>query len=46
MCGLAATSRSNEATVRPLFALYKTYNEIDIFIDAVGRIAEGGTNVG
>ena len=34
-----------EATVRPSFALYNTFEEIDVFIDAVRRIAEGGTNV-
>jgi cysteine desulfurase/selenocysteine lyase len=30
-----------EATVRPSFAFYNTYDEIDVFIDAVRRIAEG-----
>jgi cysteine desulfurase / selenocysteine lyase len=35
-----------EATVRPSFALYNTFEEIDVFIDAVRRIAEGGINVG
>ncbi|BBZ51953.1 SufS family cysteine desulfurase [Mycobacterium heidelbergense] len=35
-----------EATVRPSFAFYNTFEEIDVFIDAVRRIAEGGTNVG
>lgn len=31
-----------EATVRPSFAFYNTYDEIDVFIRAVRRIAEGG----
>jgi cysteine desulfurase/selenocysteine lyase len=31
-----------EATVRPSFAFYNTFDEIDVFIDAVRRIAEGG----
>jgi cysteine desulfurase/selenocysteine lyase len=35
-----------EATVRPSFAFYNTFEEIDVFLDAVRRIAEGGTNVG
>jgi cysteine desulfurase / selenocysteine lyase len=35
-----------EATVRPSFAFYNTFEEIDVFINAVRRIAEGGTNVG
>ncbi|WP_243841557.1 family 2A encapsulin nanocompartment cargo protein cysteine desulfurase [Mycobacterium sp. DL592] len=35
-----------ETTVRPSFAFYNTYDEIDIFIDAVRRIAEGAVNVG
>jgi cysteine desulfurase/selenocysteine lyase len=35
-----------EATVRPSFAFYKAFEEIDVFINAVRRIAEGGTNVG
>jgi cysteine desulfurase/selenocysteine lyase len=35
-----------EATVRPSFAFYNTFDEIDVFIDAVRRIAEGGTNAG
>lgn len=35
-----------EATVRPSFAFYNTYEEIDVFLRAVRRIAEGGTNVG
>ena len=35
-----------EATVRPSFAFYNTFGEIDVFINAVRRIAEGGTNVG
>ncbi|MCV7166516.1 family 2A encapsulin nanocompartment cargo protein cysteine desulfurase [Mycobacterium stomatepiae] len=35
-----------EATVRPSFAFYNTFEEIDVFLWAVRRIAEGGTNVG
>jgi len=35
-----------EATVRPSFAFYNTFDEIDVFLAAVRRIAEGGTNVG
>ena len=35
-----------EATVRPSFSFYNTIGEIDVFLDAVRRIAEGGTNVG
>jgi cysteine desulfurase/selenocysteine lyase len=35
-----------EATVRPSFAFYNTHEEIDVLLDAVRRIAEGGTNVG
>ena len=35
-----------EATVRPSFAFYNTHEEIDVFLNAVRRIAEGGTNVG
>jgi cysteine desulfurase/selenocysteine lyase len=35
-----------EATVRPSFAFYNTFEEIDAFLNAVRRIAEGGTNVG
>jgi cysteine desulfurase/selenocysteine lyase len=31
-----------EATVRPSFAFYNTFDEIDVFLDAVRRIAEGG----
>lgn len=31
-----------EATVRPSFAFYNTFEEIDVFIAAVRRIAEGG----
>ncbi|WP_319449094.1 MULTISPECIES: family 2A encapsulin nanocompartment cargo protein cysteine desulfurase [unclassified Mycobacterium] len=31
-----------EATVRPSFAFYNTFDEIDVFINAVRRIAEGG----
>jgi cysteine desulfurase/selenocysteine lyase len=32
--------------VRPSFAFYNTFEEIDAFLNAVRRIAEGGTNVG
>ncbi len=35
-----------EATVRPSFALYNTIEEIDVFLTAVRRIAEGGAGVG
>ena len=35
-----------EATVRPSFAFYNTFEEIDVFLKAVRRIAEGGANVG
>ena len=35
-----------EATVRPSFAFYNTFDEIDVFINAVRRIAEGGTTTG
>ena len=35
-----------ETTVRPSFAFYNTFDEIDVFLDAVRRIAEGGTNTG
>ena len=35
-----------EATVRPSFAFYNTCEEIDVFLRAVRRIAEGGANVG
>jgi cysteine desulfurase / selenocysteine lyase len=35
-----------EATVRPSFSFYNTRQEIDVFLKAVRRIAEGGTNVG
>jgi cysteine desulfurase / selenocysteine lyase len=35
-----------EATVRPSFSFYNTHDEIDVFLKAVRRIAEGGTNVG
>ena len=35
-----------EATVRPSFAFYNTFDEIDVFLDAVRRIAEGGANIG
>jgi cysteine desulfurase / selenocysteine lyase len=35
-----------EATVGPSFAFYNAFEEIDVFINAVHRIAEGGTNVG
>jgi cysteine desulfurase/selenocysteine lyase len=31
-----------EATVRPSFAFYNTFDEIDVFLAAVRRIAEGG----
>ena len=31
-----------EATVRPSFAFYNTFDEIDVFLDAVRRIAERG----
>ena len=30
-----------EATVRPSFAFYNTFDEIDVFLNAVRRIAEG-----
>jgi cysteine desulfurase/selenocysteine lyase len=35
-----------EATVRPSFSFYNTHDEIDVFLKAVRRIAEGGPNVG
>ena len=35
-----------ETTVRPSFAFYNTFQEIDIFLDAVRRIADGGVSVG
>ena len=35
-----------EATVRPSFAFCNAYEEIDVFLGAVRRIAEGGANVG
>ncbi|BBX45370.1 family 2A encapsulin nanocompartment cargo protein cysteine desulfurase [Mycobacterium cookii] len=35
-----------EATVRPSFAFYNTHEEIDVFLRAVRRIAEGGAGVG
>ena len=35
-----------EATVRPSFSFYNTFGEIDVFLDAVRRIAEGGANFG
>ena len=35
-----------EATVRPSFSFYNTHEEIDVFLKAVRRIAEGGTGVG
>ncbi len=35
-----------EATVRPSFAFYNTFDEIDVFLDAVRRIAEGGACAG
>jgi cysteine desulfurase/selenocysteine lyase len=33
-----------EATVRPSFAFYNTFDEIDVFLKAVRRIAEGSAN--
>jgi cysteine desulfurase / selenocysteine lyase len=35
-----------EATVRPSFSFYNTHEEIDVFLRAVRRIAEGGGGVG
>jgi cysteine desulfurase/selenocysteine lyase len=35
-----------EATVRPSFSFYNTHEEIDVFLKAVRRIADGGANVG
>ena len=35
-----------EATVRPSLALYNTFDDIDVFIRAVRRIAEGSGNTG
>ncbi|MGZ4510022.1 MAG: family 2A encapsulin nanocompartment cargo protein cysteine desulfurase [Mycobacterium sp.] len=35
-----------EATVRSSFAFYNTFEEIDVFLRAVRRITEGGTNTG
>ena len=35
-----------EATVRPSSAFDDTFEEIDVVINAVRRMAEGGTNVG
>jgi cysteine desulfurase/selenocysteine lyase len=35
-----------EATVGPSFAFYNTFDEIDVFLKAVRRIAEGGANTG
>ncbi|MGI9124505.1 MAG: family 2A encapsulin nanocompartment cargo protein cysteine desulfurase [Mycobacterium sp.] len=35
-----------EATVRPSFAIYNTFEEIDVFLRAVRRIAEGATTAG
>jgi cysteine desulfurase/selenocysteine lyase len=32
--------------VRPSFAFYNTFDEIDVFTAAVRRIAEGGTKAG
>jgi len=34
-----------EATVRPSFAFYNTFEEIDVFLNAVRRIAEGEVSV-
>ena len=34
-----------EATVRPSFAFYNTFDEIDVFLTAVRRIAQGGQAV-
>ena len=51
-CAPDITARSRfcgdglEATVRPSFAFYNTLEEIDVFLKAVRRIAEGGANVG
>jgi len=35
-----------ETTVRPSFAFYNTFDEIDVFLTAVRRIAEGGATAG
>lgn len=35
-----------EATVRPSFSFYNTFSEIDVFLKAVRRIAEGGAAIG
>ena len=35
-----------ETTVRPSFAFYNTVDEIDVFLRAVRRIAEGAANSG
>ncbi|EUA10502.1 aminotransferase class-V family protein [Mycobacterium kansasii 732] len=35
-----------EATVRPSFAFYNTFDEVDVFVSAVRRIAAGGMNAG
>ena len=35
-----------EATVRPSFSFYNTHKEIDVFLKAVRRIAEGGARAG
>lgn len=35
-----------EATVCPSFAFYNTFEEIDVFLRAVRRIAESGRGVG
>lgn len=35
-----------ETTVRPSFAFYNTFEEIDVFLHAVRRIADGGTTAG
>lgn len=35
-----------DATVRPSFALYNGFEETDVILKAVRRIAKGGANVG